>query len=327
MLCPIYPDAHYESHVRRCHTDCLVTCGDEPTLDIGLPVDDADWALWGKSLHSWYAICPTAVDIVGSIPREHHTDVTVLVDGIYRRLHLAKEAVAWTMKDYIQSPRTNEVEETARPPTHTIPQPELALLDNECAERHYVGLASPPSNRPHPPVDQGNRQHTPGAISTTTPPATVEREASAPMANAHHVGRSGMEVHQEDTMKARSPRPPSLVTLGAKEAASELLQSSVSSPFAFTTRWMTREQVTQSPLAKVPITVIFVGNLELNSAEEDSYSSAHYLDWTAPLALVLEVKKVFPLLIHIVREEGYLACVRVWEVVSAVRLLHAMHTR
>ena len=94
VLCPIYPDAHYESHVRRCHTDCVVTCGDEPTLDIGLPVDDADWALWGKSLHSWYTICPTAADIVGSIPPEHHTDVTVLVDGIYQRLHLAKEAVA-----------------------------------------------------------------------------------------------------------------------------------------------------------------------------------------------------------------------------------------
>ena len=63
---------------------------------------------------------------------------------------------------------------------------------------------------------------------------------------------------------------------------------------------MTREEVTQSPLAEVPIMVIFVRNLEFNLAKEDSYSSVHYLDWAAPLALVLEVKKVFPLLIHIV---------------------------
>ena len=141
-LCPIYPLAHYDSHISWCHMDCLQTCGDQPFVAAGLNVDDSDWMMWSKGFYSWYTVCPTTMDIVRSIPVTYHTDESLSMVGLHKKFNQAQWVVALWMDNYLPLLRSNDQKhstirmvppkcynlEMELMPVVTLPECEIALL-------------------------------------------------------------------------------------------------------------------------------------------------------------------------------------------------------
>ena len=87
---------------------CLETCGDQPSVVAGLNVDDSEWVMWGKSLHFWYTVYSTAMDIVQSIPVTYHTDLSLLMVGLCQKLDQAQQVVTLRMDNYLPSPKLDD---------------------------------------------------------------------------------------------------------------------------------------------------------------------------------------------------------------------------